>query len=326
MPFIRTEHHSEHGIHPVTYDSGVAGGDLLITGVFHGTEPCGQYAIDRACADIENYCLNLVSGSVTFIPVCNPEALKRCKRYIDKNLNTDFFVKNPQNREEHIVAYLRDFYEGKDGILDLHSHPCQGQAFALIGNNSLLELAWSRALGVEFIAYNFPAASDKVKNNAQKSSTSTNPVYARSRGASAVLVECGEDGTKEADEFAYYSVIKTLQHWNITTLSPDDPRLVNPITGKTDSNDDQKIIRLVDGCRSHGKDNNSYHLNNINFSPMRKGELIASFNDRTSETAPFDGYAIMPHFPIKKRDKGMPLVYYGTEEDEHEYLGHNDIP
>ena len=50
------------------------GKSILITGAVHGNEVCGAIASRNIIAKIESGELKLKSGSITFIPVSNPEA------------------------------------------------------------------------------------------------------------------------------------------------------------------------------------------------------------------------------------------------------------
>ena len=48
-----------------------SGPRLIVTAAVHGNETCGTVAIRRVLADIDQGRLNLVAGTVTFVPVSN---------------------------------------------------------------------------------------------------------------------------------------------------------------------------------------------------------------------------------------------------------------
>ena len=57
---------------------------LIVLGAVHGNETCGTQAIRRVIAEIESGQLNIVAGSVTFVPVTNPLAYARNQRMGDR--------------------------------------------------------------------------------------------------------------------------------------------------------------------------------------------------------------------------------------------------
>jgi predicted deacylase len=66
--------------------------------------------------------ITLLSGSVTFIPVCNPLAKEKNVRYIEENLARVFDEhKNPVSYEQKLATQLSDYVKNADAILDIHS-------------------------------------------------------------------------------------------------------------------------------------------------------------------------------------------------------------
>src|ERR1043166_1908524 len=120
------EAHSFHAVQP--------GKRLLIIGGVHGNEVCGPAAIRKALKPLEGGKLRLKAGSVTFIPVANPEAYRQGKRFTEHNLNRSFQRREfPKLYEEVVQNILAPYLENCDVLLDIHSSRAGGPAFAFRG-------------------------------------------------------------------------------------------------------------------------------------------------------------------------------------------------
>src|SRR5437773_1296890 len=96
---------------------------LLILGGVHGNEICGPLAVKKIVATFENGKIELKQGSVTFIPVCNPQAYAEDKRFIEHNLNRSFRRHaTPRLYEEKLQNALAPYLENCDVLLDIHSY------------------------------------------------------------------------------------------------------------------------------------------------------------------------------------------------------------
>lgn len=86
-----------------TYDSGVSGPNLLVTGAVHGNETCGPKAIGRLMNEFNQTSdeMHLTSGKLTLVPVCNRAAYKAGRRHLngDWNRNLDF-ITDPKTVED----------------------------------------------------------------------------------------------------------------------------------------------------------------------------------------------------------------------------------
>ncbi len=104
------------------YHSGNPGKTLLVFGAIHGDEICGPKAIAEVMNEIDSGKIVLKSGKIIFVPVCNPEAFKQNKRFVDVNLNRVFKKHpNPTKYEEKLANILCDFMGDADILLDIHS-------------------------------------------------------------------------------------------------------------------------------------------------------------------------------------------------------------
>ena len=69
----------------INYSALAAGPRLIISGAVHGNETCGTVAINRVMAQFDSGELQLVSGSLTFVPVANPMAYALGQRSGERN-------------------------------------------------------------------------------------------------------------------------------------------------------------------------------------------------------------------------------------------------
>ena len=60
---------------------------LLVLAAIHGNETAGVRACHRVIQEFQSGRLKLTQGSLTLVPICNPEAYKKDVRCIDENLN-----------------------------------------------------------------------------------------------------------------------------------------------------------------------------------------------------------------------------------------------
>ena len=64
----------------INYTGLQAGPRVIIMGATHGNETCGTVAIRRVMEEIDSGRLQIVAGSVTFVPIVNPKAYEQVTR------------------------------------------------------------------------------------------------------------------------------------------------------------------------------------------------------------------------------------------------------
>jgi len=133
--------------------------NLTITGGTHGNELTGVYLVkqwqkDPSAIQRETFKTNVV--------LMNEEAIKRCTRYIDRDLNRCFdtktLTKSPQNHEEKIAQNLNATLGPKgsdrpnsDFIVDLHSTTSNMGLSIVVSNES--DLTW---LAISYLKQKVP--------------------------------------------------------------------------------------------------------------------------------------------------------------------------
>ena len=119
------------------------GARLIVTGAVHGNETSGTRGIERVLAEIEAGAIEIVRGSVTFVPVCNPLAYVNARRMGERNLNRRLMpTATPQDYEDRIGRVLCPLLAEHEVLLDLHSFRSPGRPFVMRGpadNDGALE-------------------------------------------------------------------------------------------------------------------------------------------------------------------------------------------
>jgi succinylglutamate desuccinylase len=107
---------------------------LIVTGAVHGNETAGTRGIQQVLGELASGALQIVRGSVTFVPICNPLAYQRGQRMGDRNLNRRLQpTATPQDYEDRLANVLCPLLAQHQVLLDLHSFRNPGQPFVLRG-------------------------------------------------------------------------------------------------------------------------------------------------------------------------------------------------
>lgn len=252
---------------------------LLVFGAIHGNEICGPRAINRLRAALEVGELELACGSVTLVPVCNPEAYRQDRRFIDENLNRIFQPhEDPTTYEQKLANVLTKLVASHDAFLDLHDVPVGKQAFTFLDFETPRNVELARALGLPVWITGWP---DVFKTHPSKTITGQDTqAYAHQAGTPAILVECGQRKSAAADEAAYTSLRRFLDHAGVLSFG-DAATVSKPVVYRID----QLVWREMAGTFAR----DWQHLDDV-----RAGELIATYADGRELTAPYDGKIIIP--------------------------------
>ena len=292
-----------------TFRSLQPGKRLIVLGAVHGNETCGTRGIERVLDELASGALQIVRGSVTFVPVTNALAYQRGQRAGDRNLNRNLRPNdNPQDHEDRIANVLCPLLAQHEVLLDLHSFHSPGVPFAMIGppdNQGTLE-PFARAAEEEALALRLgprrlvegwlDTYAIGVRQRLQRSAPSeraqmlsTDPSYGvgtteymRSVGGCAITLECGHHEDPEAVTVAYRAIHHTLAHLGLSD-APAPPRCA-----------DVELLRLEQVTdRLHADDR--FARTWASYDPVRRGETIAIRHDGTSLLAPDDGFVVFPN-------------------------------
>ncbi|MBL8323541.1 MAG: succinylglutamate desuccinylase/aspartoacylase family protein [Rubrivivax sp.] len=282
-----------------------SGPRLIVTGAVHGNETAGTRGIERVVREVERGEIDIVRGSVTFVPVCNPLAYRHQRRIGERNLNRRLLPGDaPEQYEDHLANVLCPLLAEHDVLLDLHSFRSPGRPFALRGpadNDGALEPFAHEAaearlaahLGVARIvdgwldAYSRGVAERRARG-LTPGAVNEHPAYGigtteymRSVGGYAVTLECGQHDDPAAPGVAYHAIRQTLALLGIGELALHEPAA--PFECLT-------LARVID---RHAEADHFVKAW-TSFDPLAAGELIALRADGSEVRAPEPGYIVFP--------------------------------
>ena len=319
---LHVETHSFFGLKP--------GPNVLVLGRVHGNEYCGTLAINNVINLIQNQLVNITSGKVTFVPITNPLAAIKGTRNGDRNLNRAFYPKGSSKNdfEDELNGILSPILEECDVLLDLHSFLNGVKPFALIGNTAGDEKAivvnqekvytseshLVSALEVDTVIANWSETYARgVKNRRKRDGILSPPFslnydekygdgtteYARSKGALAITLECGQHEDVAAPRVGVNAILNILG-----CLRMIEERY-NPVA------DNRKIsyISLFDVIDkiSHG---DKFTKNWKTFMKIEKNEIIGISEKGKEVIAPKDCFMV---FPNQNAEPGQEWFYLGEQ-------------
>ena len=279
---------------------------LIVTGAVHGNEVAGTRGIERVLAEIERGEIDIVRGTVTFVPVCNPLAYREARRMGDRNLNRRLQpTATPQDFEDRIANALCPLLAEHEVLLDLHSFRSPGQHFVMRGpadNRGVLEPFAHEAaeaqlamhVGVQRVVDGWLAAyADGVARRRERGLTPGavhedpgygvgTTEYMRSQGGYCVTLECGQHDDPAGPEVAHHAIRQTLALLGLAegiALAP--PR--RPFECLT-------LVEVID--RHHAEDRFTQPWKS--FDPVAAGQAIAQRADGSLVRAPRDGHIVFP--------------------------------
>lgn len=188
------------------------GPNLLILGAVHGNEPCGTRAIQRMLKEIKQNTFNIISGSITFIPVCNPKAFEKNVRYVESNLNRHLYPKdNPETYEDELGNELCAYLQQADILLDLHSYSRGGPAFGFISTAiTQEEIDLIGHCDLPYAVYGFGEAYKNANIKIDKNSAMGMREYILTQGGYGITIECGQHDDPESEDVAYHIIQNVL--------------------------------------------------------------------------------------------------------------------
>ena len=278
---------------------------LVVTGAVHGNETAGTRGIERVLAEIERGEIDIVRGTVSFVPVCNPLAYANGRRMGDRNLNRRLQpTATPQDNEDRIANLLCPLLAEHDVLLDLHSFRSPGRPFVMRGpadNRGALEPFAHAAAEARLAAHVrvqrvvdgwMAAYAEGVARRRARGLTPgavhEDPSYGvgttewmRSQGGYGVTLECGQHDDPAGPEVAYRAIRQTLALLGIAELPLAPP--AGPFECLTLA---EVIDRHAEGDR--------FAREWRSFDPLAEGELIAVRADGAELRAPRAGYIVFP--------------------------------
>jgi uncharacterized protein len=281
------------------------GPKLIVTGAVHGNETAGTRGIWRVLDEIDSGALDIVRGSVSFVPVCNPLAYANARRMGERNLNRRLqLTATPQDFEDRIANALCPLLAAHDVLLDLHSFRSPGRPFVMRGpadNRDSLEPFAHAAAEAQLAAHVGPArivegwmsayASGVARRRARAQTPGAvhedpsygvgTTEYMRSQGGYGVTLECGQHDDPAGADVAYHAIQQTLALLGIT-----DQPLAPPARPF-------ECLVLAEVIDRHDT-GDQFAKAWTSFDALAEGELIATRADGSELRAPQAGRIIFP--------------------------------
>jgi len=263
-------------IESIQFHRTVPGPHLLVMGGIHGNEPCGTDAIHQIIREIRQGDLDIDCGTLTFIPICNPQAGLKKVRYIDDNLNRVFTRHEDCSGsiEKALANVLTEYVNACDVLLDLHSMSAKGKGFVFMDYDDEANEAFARALGFEHILTGWPemfAASDDVDT----------VTYAHQQGKIAVTTEGGQHSDPASAVLSYRAIRNAMQHLGISKSA-----------GSSSKGREATVIRAE--LKVHrGEGEGEFVKAWSHLDAVASGDVIAVENG-VEQLSPFDGHILLP--------------------------------
>ena len=292
-------------LNPVTFHGTKPGPKFLVLGAVHGNEKCGTIAINSVIDEIKSGKINLIKGSVTFVPICNPRAYEQDVRFTERNLNRYLVpTEDPPTYEAEIGNELCPILAACDVLLDIHSYTAGGPPFVFAGLNDHKGYLFAASLGDVTImtgwaqAYAATGRNQKDPSPEQAEESTGTTEYARRFGATSITLECGQHKDPASPKIAYDAIHNALTYLGMThetTTAPDVSSTVL-VTVKSVNYRDEGM-QFARGWK---------HLDHV-----KTGDVIATRADKSTVAAPHDGRIIMPNTTATV---GEECFYLGTEQ------------
>lgn len=204
-----------------TFSTEKIGPKIVFFGAIHGNEYCGSLAIKKIIGELESDRLNLIRGSVLFVPICNQEAQSRNIRFIDEDLNRIFQkTGTPKSHEQILANELTTFIDQSDILLDIHSMQAAGPVNIFVDFPTIENRKFAKALGAPYAILGWP---ELYANKGQGLVAYDTTAYANKIGKIGILIECGQHGDSKAVEVAYEAIMRTLIHFKVISNVESNP-------------------------------------------------------------------------------------------------------
>lgn len=286
------------------FEGAASGPSLTVLGAVHGNEPCGPEAIKRILALIDQKRISIDRGRVTFVPICNPRAYEKNVRFVERNLNRFFYPKDqPEKYEDHLDLVLCPVVAKTDYLLDLHSYTSEGGAFIFLDSLTSKDADFAKALGVPRMICGWAEALQKSEDVLDKRQAMGTTEYARENGAIAVTLECGSHKHPRAADVGFEAILNALMYLQIADV-PENLRIKDlPQERSYSVNMRGAYLKTAAGDFTQGWNN---------MDRIRKGTVIARFDDGREIVMPVDGVIVLPK---RNAEIGHEWFFWGVEEE-----------
>jgi predicted deacylase len=291
----------------VIYHALEPGKTLSVVGAVHGNERCGAQAIAQLIAGLDSGAVVLKRGTLQLMPVANPGAYAQGVRFVERNLNRYLYAKETKNHyEDYLDPILCAFLDRTDVLLDLHSYTAsEGGAFVFLGGVHPDEIDYARALGVRDFVYGWAEAYGGGGKGGDKESQGTTE-YARSKGALAATLECGQHQNADASDVGYWAILRALLHFDMLEHGCAAASLLKEHAGTALAS--QRCVKMKSVFYRDQDAVLAKPWRHFDF--VAKGEPLAVLPGGGILAAPEDGHIILPKTTVATGDEWF---YFGMQ-------------
>ncbi|RYJ14081.1 succinylglutamate desuccinylase [Halogeometricum borinquense] len=231
------------------YELGEGTPEVAVVGSIHGDEPCGASAIDRFVAEEPT-----VDRPVKLI-IANEEALAEDVRYIDEDLNRAFpGDPNAETHERRLAAEVVREIRGCT-TFSLHSTQSYAKPFALVDSVGAVARSICPHLPVDELVETSEFAGGRLIDHAH-----------------TIEVECGLQGTPDAEENAYWLIRAFLAATGVVSAPIEAGE--SPLSLDRRDEDDVNVYRMLECIPKEPADEYDVFVNN--FELVEEGDRFAA--------------------------------------------------
>ncbi len=264
-----------------------AGPHLLVMGALHGNEYAGALGIERVIAALAANPARVQRGTVTLLPVANPEGFATKTRYLNINPNR-IFKRHGQPRiyEELLVTRLCDFVDACDYLLDIHTYVAP-PSIPFVFADQPEDIDFATALQTSFVLTGW---ADLVGSATDSTS------YAHQQGKPAVTLECGQQDDPVSIDVAEAAIWRALLHLQLIKALPPHI-LAGGLSQQLRLH--TRVVKAREGQLTPGLQ----HLQAVS-----AGEVLACYADGEAIAASVDAILIMPKHDARLGDEWFYLA------------------
>jgi succinylglutamate desuccinylase len=231
------------------YELGEGTPEVAVVGSIHGDEPCGARAIERFVAGNPD-----VDRPVKLV-IANEEALEADVRYLEEDLNRAFPGDTSAGTHEgRLAAELAREVRGCT-TFSLHSTQSYAKPFALVASVGAVARSICPYLPVDELVETAEFAGGRLIDHAH-----------------TIEVECGLQGTKDAEENAYWLVRAFLAATGVVSAPVEADE--SPLSLGRRDEDDVTVYRMLERIPKEPAETYEVFVNN--FERVEAGDRFAA--------------------------------------------------
>jgi predicted deacylase len=315
---MQIETHNGKYLQYYVLDTGIPGPTYFATGRVHGKEPAGEKGISKLLQTVQAGEINLKNGRLVCVPRANRRASILNLREADKNMNRGMLERamlevtsTVRPYEIRVQAELKALMKSEADLAhnegqeifcqDLHTTTAPSDPYVPRGTLSDWEHRMAMAVGAWCVISNLEEAAD-----VEPGSIGMVVDYARSLGAHAQLLECGQHDDPRAGEVAFESAVRAMASIGMLDL----PSHMQPYTDLPTYLRYKKIAEMGTGCTDL-----KFFDGLINGSPIQEGQPLATLRDASGKIQTLysenNGVLIMPRNGCPPREE----THYECSDD-----------